>query len=146
MCAVLAEEPVAQDPGYVGEPETVNLYQCGGSLIAPGVVLTAAHCVNKFQQTPRKLKIRCGEWDTQGQTEPRPHQDRYVNSLDIHPEFQLDDSFICAGGVDGKDTCKGDGGSPPVCPSKYDSNTYVQAGIVAWGIGCGEDNTPGVYA
>merc|ERR1712226_370992 len=233
MCAVLAEEPVAQDPGYVGEPETVNLYQCGGSLIAPGVVLTAAHCVNKFQQTPRKLKIRCGEWDTQGQTEPRPHQDRYVNSLDIHPEFsprnlandyavlytekefelqqhidticlpqpddlfegnncfatgwgkdqfgaagqyqvvlkeidlpvvghdqcevslrttrlgkrfQLDDSFICAGGADGKDTCKGDGGSPLVCPSKYDSNTYVQAGIVAWGIGCGEDSTPGVYA
>merc|ERR1711971_805860 len=42
MCAVLAEEPVAQDPGYAGEPQTVNLYQCGGSLIAPGVILTAA--------------------------------------------------------------------------------------------------------
>merc|ERR1712095_232096 len=52
----------------------------------------------------------------------------------------------CAGGVNGKDTCKGDGGSPLVCPSKYDPNTYVQAGIVAWGIGCGEDGTPGVYA
>merc|ERR1712146_57899 len=33
------------------------------------------------------------------------------------------------------------GGSPLVCPSQYDPNTYVQAGIVAWGIGCGEDNT-----
>merc|ERR1712157_64401 len=60
--------------------------------------------------------------------------------------FQLDDSFICAGGVDGKDTCKGDGGSPLVCQSKFDPTSYVQAGIVAWGIGCGEDNTPGVYA
>merc|ERR1711971_1458509 len=60
--------------------------------------------------------------------------------------FQLDDSFICAGGVNGKDTCKGDGGSPLVCQSKFDPTAYVQAGIVAWGIGCGEDNTPGVYA
>merc|ERR1712121_111653 len=205
----------------------------GGSLIAPGVILTAAHCVDKFRQAPASLKIRCGEWDTQNTSEPYPHQDRYVQDINIHPEFdnrnlhndfallftnedfvlashidtvclpepdevfdgttcfatgwgkdkfgsagnyqvvlkeidlpvvgheqceaslrttrlgkrfQLDDSFICAGGVDGKDTCKGDGGSPMVCQSKFDPTSYVQAGIVAWGIGCGEDNTPGVYA
>merc|ERR1712061_5689 len=233
MCAILHEKPIEQEGGYAGEPETVNLYQCGGSLIAPGVILTAAHCVDKFRQTPTELKIRCGEWDTQNQTEPYPHQDRYVQALNIHPEFdgrnlhndfavlftsedfvlsshidtvclpqadelfdgttcfatgwgkdkfgsagqyqvvlkeiglpvvsnyecqdklrstrlgqkyKLHDSFICAGGVNGKDTCKGDGGSPLVCPSKYDPSTYVQAGMVAWGIGCGEDGTPGVYA
>jgi len=61
-------------------------------------------------------------------------------------KYKLHDSFICAGGINGKDTCKGDGGSPLVCPSKYDPDTYVQAGMVAWGIGCGEDGTPGVYA
>merc|ERR1712137_862291 len=61
-------------------------------------------------------------------------------------KYKLHDSFLCAGGVAGKDTCKGDGGSPLVCPSKYDPNTYVQAGIVAWGIGCGENGVPGVYA
>merc|ERR1712029_596317 len=61
-------------------------------------------------------------------------------------KYKLHDSFLCAGGIPGKDTCKGDGGSPLVCPSKYDPNTYVQAGIVAWGIGCGEQGTPGVYA
>jgi len=59
--------------------------------------------------------------------------------------FKLHSSFICAGGAD-KDTCKGDGGGPMVCPSKTDINSYVQAGIVAWGIGCGENGTPGVYA
>lgn len=41
---------------------------------------------------------------------------------------------------------QGDGGSPLVCPSKKDPSRYQQAGIVAWGIGCGEDNHPGVYA
>jgi len=234
MCAILAVEPVLEEPGYAGgEPQTVNLYQCGGSLIAPGVILTAAHCAEKFRSEPGKLKVRCGEWDTQNQTEPRAHQDRAVQTLDIHPDFNnrnlandwallyttepfelqehidtvclpepeeqfdgqncfatgwgkdqfgaageyqvvlkeidlpvvghqqcqdslrrtrlgrrfhLDDSFICAGGIAGKDTCKGDGGSPLVCQSKGDPFTYVQAGVVAWGIGCGEDATPGVYA
>merc|ERR1712198_231323 len=234
MCAILSEEPVLEEPGYAGgESQTVNLYQCGGSLIAPGVILTAAHCAEKFRSEPGKLKIRCGEWDTQNQTEPRAHQDRAVQTLDIHPDFNdrtlandwallyttepfelqehidtvclpepeeqfdgqncfatgwgkdqfgaageyqvvlkeidlpvvghqqcqdslrrtrlgrrflLDDSFICAGGIAGKDTCKGDGGSPLVCQSKGDPFTYVQAGVVAWGIGCGEDATPGVYA
>lgn len=60
--------------------------------------------------------------------------------------FQLHESFICAGGEPGKDTCKGDGGSPLVCPSKKNPSRYEQAGIVAWGIGCGENGTPGVYA
>merc|ERR1712002_325897 len=234
MCAILHEKPIEQEAGYGGaEPQTANLYQCGGSLIAPGTILTAAHCVEKFRQNPSQLKIRCGEWDTQNETEPYPHQDRDVEALNIHPEydgrnlhndfavlftseefvlashidtvclpqaeelfeestcfatgwgkdkfgsagqyqvvlkeidlpvvsnsecqdrlqstrlgrkFKLHDSFICAGGVNGKDTCKGDGGSPLVCPSKYDPDTYVQAGMVAWGIGCGEDGTPGVYA
>jgi len=58
--------------------------------------------------------------------------------------FRLDQSFLCAGGK-GKDTCKGDGGSPLVCPSKITPNTWVQAGVVAWGVGCGGDS-PGVYA
>ncbi|XP_076644608.1 phenoloxidase-activating factor 2-like [Halictus rubicundus] len=60
--------------------------------------------------------------------------------------FQLHETFICAGGELGKDTCKGDGGSPLVCPSKKDPTRYQQVGIVAWGIGCGDSSIPGVYA
>lgn len=64
----------------------------------------------------------------------------------LGPYFKLHESFICAGGAPGKDTCKGDGGGPLVCPDANDPTRYQQAGIVAWGIGCGETNTPGVYA
>lgn len=56
--------------------------------------------------------------------------------------YKLHDSFICAGGEPGVDTCEGDGGSPLACPIPNTSNQYHQVGMVSWGIGCGGP-TPG---
>ncbi|XP_062555591.1 phenoloxidase-activating factor 2-like [Armigeres subalbatus] len=223
MVAVLREDKVMDS--------TLNVYECGGSLIAPNVILTAAHCVaNKQQDT---LLVRAGEWDTQTRNELYPHSDRRVREVIIHERFNkgalfndvallildqpfefaeniqpvclpprnhifdnnrcfasgwgknifgkegkyqvilkkvelpvvphqscqssmrttrlglrfiLDKSFVCAGGEVGQDTCRGDGGSPLVCPIPGNPTHYYQAGIVAWGIGCGEKGIPGVYA
>lgn len=64
----------------------------------------------------------------------------------LGPGFHLHESFMCAGGEKGKDACEGDGGSPLACHKPGDPNKYYQAGVVSWGIGCGQEGVPGVYA
>ncbi|XP_045114078.1 phenoloxidase-activating factor 2-like [Portunus trituberculatus] len=65
----------------------------------------------------------------------------------LGPGFLLHDSFLCAGGQkEGQDSCTGDGGSPLVCPLRSDPSRYVQVGVVAMGVGCGQMGVPGVYA
>lgn len=75
-------------------------------------------------------------------------RDRCLKSLQtarLGPLFNLHRSFICAGGKANKDTCKGDGGSPLMCPVIGQPGRYQQVGIVSWGLTCGVKDTPGVY-
>jgi len=226
VCAVLKKE-------YIGDSaEPLMVYQCGASLVADSVVLTAGHCVNDTKSLENRIVVRCGEWDTQSEEEILPYQEIDVEKIQIHPDFnvdnhhnnfavlflkspfeltdhispvclpkpgevlseqncvshgwgkdkfgaegrystilkevvvplvdndrcqqdlrvntrlgtyfELDSSFICAGGQKDIDTCKGDGGSPLTC--KQPQGPWFQAGIVSWGIGCGENKTPAVYA
>ncbi|EFX75604.1 hypothetical protein DAPPUDRAFT_323225 [Daphnia pulex] len=51
--------------------------------------------------------------------------------------------MLCAGTA-GKDACSGDSGGPLVIQSARGA-PWVQAGIVSWGIGCGQAPYPGVY-
>merc|ERR1711936_844454 len=69
----------------------------------------------------------------------------WLRATRLGRRFRLDQSFVCAGGEEGRDACRGDGGGPLVCPKKDDPERFTQVGIVAWGIGCGEAEVPGVY-
>eukprot|EP00092_Neocalanus_flemingeri_P022264 GFUD01024144.1.p1 GENE.GFUD01024144.1~~GFUD01024144.1.p1 ORF type:complete len:519 (-),score=122.85 GFUD01024144.1:270-1826(-) len=57
--------------------------------------------------------------------------------------WRLQPSEICAGGVPGKDTCKGEGGAPLVCYDKA-SDLYFAVGLVSYGFECNSDK-PAVY-
>ncbi|XP_053670829.1 phenoloxidase-activating factor 2-like [Anopheles nili] len=64
----------------------------------------------------------------------------------LGPSYKLHNTFLCAGGKKDADVCAGDGGAALVCLIPGSHTDYYQAGVVAWGIGCGDEHIPGVYA
>lgn len=62
---------------------------------------------------------------------------------DANVPYTLTENMFCAGLQEGgKDTCQGDSGSGFVMRS---GDVYYAAGIVSWGVNCGEAGRYGVY-
>lgn len=97
---------IRKDYDYSSPQGDKNLALCGGSVINEHVILTGAHCVDKyvnkiqwnlqiwskffdfrFKYSPGDIKIRAGEWDTQTARERYPYQERDVVEILIHELF-----------------------------------------------------------
>lgn len=103
--------------------------------VATGWGRDAMGKAGKFQSTLKKVELPIVPSDV--------CQDK-LRLTRLGKYFRLHQSFVCAGGELGRDTCEGDGGGPLAC---YDPalKAYVQVGIVSWGIGCGDSRIPAVY-
>ncbi|XP_053204100.1 LOW QUALITY PROTEIN: phenoloxidase-activating factor 2-like [Panonychus citri] len=77
------------------------------------------------------------------QVVPRENCQQALRQTRLGLRFKLHHGFICAGGEESRDSCKGDGGGPLVCYRQ--DGTYSLVGLVSWGIECGQKGVPGVY-
>lgn len=62
-------------------------------------------------------------------------EERLRKNSSLGRRFRMHESFLCAGGNVGVDSCKGSGGSPLVCQR---NGAYMLAGIMSWGVSCGK--------
>ncbi|XP_042871424.1 uncharacterized protein LOC122252818 [Penaeus japonicus] len=66
--------------------EVNGRFHCGGSVIGEYWVLTAAHCVKSYENTPQAIKLFIGDWDL-GTVNDGPSITASVARVNVHPDY-----------------------------------------------------------
>lgn len=69
-----------------------NVWSCGGTLIAPDVILTAAHCIPEKRRELKKFGAHIGRYDISDLKEPigKDVKEQIVRRVKIHPNYVQD--------------------------------------------------------
>jgi secreted trypsin-like serine protease len=82
---------------WIADMRVAGSHQCGSSLIAPGWVITAAHCAyDPFTMQPLDttgVRFRFNTVRTEGPINPNGGIERSVKKFFIHPSFDMDEFF-----------------------------------------------------
>ncbi|KAG0721191.1 Serine protease 55 [Chionoecetes opilio] len=137
-------------------------FHCGACIIGEQWILTAAHCVVSYKNTPHKLILNLGDWDL-STTNDGPSLNITPESVTVHPQYsratlQNDLAILRLPSKikftdDIKPICLptegeflGDSGGPSVMEIPEGSGNYVLVGLVSFGSGsCVDAQLPGVY-
>lgn len=125
-------EPLPLDEDRVVPIEPVSPEDADAGLTDPGVVATVSGWGAVASRGPLVDALRAVDL---------PLVDNAEASASYGTAITGD--LIAAGGQGGEDACAGDSGGPLVVPD--DDGHWRLAGIVSWGHGCGEPDTPGIY-
>ncbi|CAG9800167.1 unnamed protein product [Chironomus riparius] len=85
--AEVSEFPFQVALGYFSQEIKSFNFDCGGSLIADDIVLTAAHCVNIKGAQPVMVRLGRTSLDLNDEYDESDHQDIKIEAIRIHPKY-----------------------------------------------------------